>query len=154
MKRNLSSTQYTDPVSHDGIHDALTHLGSPSLFYEVAYLEIARSDRESSPLTLFQFTLNQSGPSVRDSHYEIAVINFAKAIRSISRQSEISARVGKFEFFSLLHINEGGAKGYISRLSEVWVDSDYLVAAKSVTRMRGESLLPLLNRLELSESSS
>ena len=99
MERNLSSTQYTDPVSHDGIHDSLTHLASPALFYEVAYIELARSDREVTPLSLFQFNLVKKPDGEVTSQYEIAVINFAKAIRSTSRQSDLSARVGRFAFF-------------------------------------------------------
>lgn len=152
MERNLSSTQYTDPVSHDGVHDSLTHLASPALFYEVAYIELARSDRESTPLTLFQFNLYRNPNISIASEYEIAVINFAKAMRASSRQSDLSARVGRFSFFSLLHIHESGADGYISRLRAIWGSSEYLLSSKFVTRARGESLLPLLNRLDIAES--
>ena len=152
MERNLSSTQYTDPVSHDGIHDALTHLASPALFYEVAYIEIARSDREKTPLTLFQFNLAAKPDTEITSEYEITIINFAKAIRLISRQSDLSARVGRFAFFSLLHIPESGAAGYILRLRDTWESKSYLLSSKFVTRESGESLLPLLNRLDVAES--
>lgn len=152
MERNLSSTQYTDPVSHDGVHDSLTHLASPALFYEVAYIELARSDREVTPLSLFQFNLVKKPDTEATSQYEIAVINFAKAMRSTSRQSDLSARVGRFAFFSLIHIPESGADGYISRLRELWGSDDYLLTSKFVTREPGESLLPLLNRLDLAES--
>ncbi len=152
MERNLSSTQYTDPVSHDGIHDALTHLASPALFYEVAYIELSRSDREKTPLTLFQFNLAAKPDREITSEYEITIINFAKAIRLISRQSDLSARVGRFVFFSLLHIPESGAPGYILRLQETWQSESYLLSSKHVTRESGESLLPLLNRLDIAES--
>ncbi len=152
MERNLASTQYTDPVSHDGIHDALTHLASPALFYEVAYIELARSDREMTPLTLFQFNLDQKPHAEFSSEYEIAIINFAKAMRLISRQSDLSARVGRFVFFSLLHIPESAAPGYIVRLRDTWESKSYLLSSKFVIREPGESLLPLLNRLDVTES--
>ncbi len=154
MERNLASTQYTDPVSHDGIHDALTHLACPALFYEVAYIELARSDRESTPLTLFQFNL-QVNPNLEvSSEYEISVINFAKVMRITSRQSDLSARVGRFTFFSLLTMPESGTHGYLSRLREKWNHESFLLTSKFVTREFGESLLPLLNRLDVAESSN
>lgn len=152
MERNLASTQYTDPVSHDGIHDALTHLASPALFYEVAYIELARSDREMSPLTIFQFNLALNPREETSSEYEIAMINFAKAMRQISRQSDLSARVGRFVFFALIHIPESGAPGYIARLQDIWKSERYLLTSKFVTREIGETLLPLLNRLDIAES--
>ena len=65
MKANLSPGRSLDPITHDGIHDALTFLPAPAYFYEYLYREIAIIERSQEPLTLIKLVIApiKSAPS-------------------------------------------------------------------------------------------
>lgn len=152
MEPNLSSRKYVDPVSHDGIRDALTQLASPKFFYQSLARECARSDRESTPLTAVRFLLVEdtdgSGQLESSSDYEIAIINFSKALNAYSRRSDLSARMARFEFISLLVCTEPDTENFVSRVRNGYRDQGFTPRASSVLRASGEEPLVLLNRLD------
>ena len=152
MEPNLSSRKYVDPVSHDGIRDALTQLASPKFFYESLARECALSDRNSTPLTAIRFLLVEDalgGSQVESSSdYEIAIINFSKALNIHSRRSDLSARMARFEFISLLACTEPDTEKYISRVRNGYRDQGFIARASSVLRISKEAPLSLLNRLD------
>ena len=152
MEPNLSSRKYVDPISHDGIHDSLTQLASPKFFYESLARECARSDRESTSLMAVKFrlqevvtgTCNKTGTL----NYEIALINFSKALSSYSRRSDLSARMARFEFNSLLVCAELDAEIFMSRVIDGYQNENFIAIASSVLRQRYEEPLQVLNRLD------
>ena len=152
MEPNLSSRKYVDPISHDGIRDSLTQLASPKFFYESLARECARSDRELTPLTAVRFHLKleneNRNQSLRFSDYEIAVINFSKVLNSHSRKSDLSARMARFEFISLLECTQPDTAIFINRVIESYRYEGFIAIASSILRRAQEKPLPLLNRLD------
>lgn len=156
MTRNLSSGKYVDPISHDGVHDSLTHLAAPGYFYEHLYREIAKSDRDGSPITIVRVILRQSNGEENPSDYEIALINLAKALTKAVRASDVVARVGRFEFYALLNIESNLVERFATRISETFHSKEnnmeYVAHTSSVTREPGEKPLDLMIRLDYTES--
>jgi GGDEF domain-containing protein len=156
MTRNLSSGKYIDPISHDGVHDSLTHLAAPGYFYEHLYREVAKSDRDGSPITILRVILRHSDGQVNPSDYEIALINLAKALTKVVRASDVVARVGRFEFYALLNIESNLVEGFANRISKTFhskeLNKEYLAQTSSVTRLPGEKPIELMVRLDFTES--
>jgi hypothetical protein len=152
MEPNLSSRKYVDPISHDGIRDSLTKLASPKFFYESLARECARSDRDSTPLTAVRFLLMEDvdGSGLREStsDYEIAIINFSKVLIMHSRRSDLSARMARFEFISLLVCAELDTQRYVNRVRDGYRGQGFLPRASSILRTREEEPLSILNRLD------
>ena len=152
MEPNLSSRKYVDPISHDGIRDCLTQLSSPKFFYDSLTRECARSDRELSPLVAVRFRLEEitrgDSKDQRISNYEIAVINFSKVLNSYSRSSDLSARMARFEFISLLACAESDAEVFISRVRDGYRNQGFITITSLILRLPQEKPLLLLNRLD------
>lgn len=154
MREKIAPEDYIEPVSHDGVHDSLTYLAAPSFFYEILFREIARANREHSPLMLFRFTLQCQVVGLVQSEYELSIINFARVVTSLTRNSDITARVGRFEFFTLLPIARNQGISFINRLIQSWGDQDFLITPSYAEYVANETLLDLLNRLDLTDSVS
>lgn len=154
MREKIAPEDYIEPVSHDGVHDSLTYLAAPSFFYEILFREIARANREHSPLMLFRFTLQCQVVGLVQSEYELSIINFARVVTSLTRNSDITARVGRFEFFTLLPIARNQGISFINRLIQSWGDQDFLITPSFAEYVANETLLDLLNRLDLTDSVS
>ena len=154
MREKIAPEDYIEPVSHDGVHDSLTYLAAPSFFYEILFREIARANREHSPLMLFRFTLQCQVVGLVQSEYELSIINFARAVTSLTRNSDITARVGRFEFFTLLPVARNQGLGFINRLIQTWGDQNFLITPSFAEYVANETLLDLLNRLDLTDSVS
>ena len=154
MREKIAPEFYIEPISHDGVHDSLTYLAAPSFFYEILYREIARANRDHSPLMLFRFTLQCRAIGLVQSEFELSIINFAKIISCLTRDSDVTARVGRFEFFTLLPVELIQGEGFIERLIKKWGDQDFLITHSFTQYRAKESLLDLLNRLDSTESTS
>lgn len=153
MKEKISPGDYIEPNSHDGVHDSLTYLAAPSFFYEILFREIARANRERTPLMLFRFTLQSHVIGLVQSQYELSIINFAKALTRLTRDSDVTARVGRFEFFTLLPVAPPQGLCFIDRLSQLWGEQDFLFTHSFAQYREEESLLSFLNRLDLADSA-
>lgn len=153
MREKIAPEDYIEPISHDGVHDSLTYLAAPSFFYEILYREIARANREHSPLMLFRFTLQCQVMGLVQSEYELSIINFARAVAGLTRDSDVTARVGRFEFFTLLPVAKNQGIGFIDRLIQTWGDQDFLITHSFAEYQADETLLDLLNRLHLTDSA-
>lgn len=151
MKRNLSSTTYTDPISHDGVHDALTFLPAPAYFYEYLYREIAIIERSAQPLVLMKFLIEPIVPNAAISNYEISIINFAKAINKSIRKSDFAARIGRYEFVLALSTGDKDADQIADRLTELWRDEEFLFSYSSTPYRDGDGALTMLSRLDRAE---
>jgi GGDEF domain-containing protein len=125
MKANLSSERSLDPISHDGIHDALTFLPAPAYFYEYLYREIAIIERSQDPLTLIRLTMTPKTLTAPISHYEISIINFAKALNRSIRQSDLAARIGSFEFLIATNTSERAQKEIRGCTLSLWQDEKF-----------------------------
>jgi GGDEF domain-containing protein len=147
------SKHYLEPISHDGVHDSLTHLPATGFFYEILFREIARAERDQQSLTLIRFKLFPSSDVIPSSHFEVALINFARALNKISRACDINARIGRLEFFSLLTISASHHREFVSRIEEIWHEDNFKFRYEFVTLRSGESLIQLLNRLDEAESN-
>jgi GGDEF domain-containing protein len=154
MREKIASEDYIEPISHDGVHDSLTYLAAPSFFYEILHREIARANRDDSPLTLFRFTLQCQVGGLVQSQYELTIINFANAISRLTRDSDVTARVGRFEFFTLLPVARKQGINFIDRLMQKWGNQDFFITHSFVEYRAEETLLDLLNRLDSTESAS
>jgi GGDEF domain-containing protein len=125
MKANLSSERSLDPISHDGIHDALTFLPAPSYFYQYLYREIVINEESNDLLTPITLVITPKKSAQSINEYEISIINFAKALNRSIRQSDLAARIGGFEFLIAINTCEGvpiEIKGYIFSL---WQDEKF-----------------------------
>lgn len=148
MREKIASDDYIDPISHDGVHDSLTYLAAPTFFYEILQREIARANRDNSPLMLFRFTLQCRVVGLAKSQYELTIINFARAVSRLTRDSDVTARVGRFEFFTLLPVARNQGISFIDRLNQFWGDQDFLITHSAAEYRAEETLLDLLNRLD------
>ena len=88
------------------------------------------------------------------SEYELSIINFARAVAGLTRDSDVTARVGRFEFFTLLPVAKNQGISFIDRLIQTWGDQDFLITHSFAEYQADETLLDLLNRLHLTDSAS
>lgn len=154
MKRNLSSGTYRDPVSHDGIHDALTFLPASPFFYEYLYREIALIERSKEPLTLIRILLSPLRDLESTSAYEISIINFVKALNRSIRKGDLAARIGRYEFIIAISSNSKEANEISNRIAQIWRDEDFNFSYSSTHYIAGDGALSILERLDLAESYS
>ena len=151
MKANLSSTSYLDPISHDGIHDALTFLPAPAYFYEYLYREIAIIERSGEPLTLMRLVITPKFESAPIANYEISIINFAKALNRSIRQSDLAARIGRYEFFLAVNAYQQVPEKISGRVFSLWRDEEFTFSYSSAQYIEGDRALSLLERLDSSK---
>lgn len=151
MKANLSSTSYLDPISHDGIHDALTFLPAPAYFYEYLYREIAMIDRSGEPLTLIRLMITPKNPSDSIANYEISIVNFAKALNRSIRQSDLAARIGRYEFLLAVNTYQQAPEKISGRVFSLWRDEEFTFSYSSAQYIEGDRALSLLERLDSSK---
>jgi GGDEF domain-containing protein len=141
--------------THDGLHDALTHLAAPPYFYENLRRDIASADREKSRLTLIKFVLQDlSGNDVSQSKYEIAVITFAEILKTSIRSQDLCARLGLLEFTLILKSSAVIGISLAERILD-GVDLDGFECSYSILEVSPkESSLEILNRLDNQELHS
>lgn len=148
MREKIASEDYIEPISHDGVHDSLTYLAAPTFFYEILHREIAKANRDNSPLMLFRFTLQCQVVGLAKSQYELTIINFARAVSRLTRDSDVTARVGRFEFFTVLPVARKQGISFINRLTQLWGNQDFLITHSAAEYKAEDTLLDLLNRLD------
>jgi GGDEF domain-containing protein len=153
MREKIAPEDYIDPISHDGVHDSLTYLVAPPFFYEILHREIARANREKSPLMLFRFTLHCQVFGLVHSQYESSIINFARVISRLTRNSDVTARVGRFEFFTLLPVYNREGINFVNRLFDMWGTQDFAITHSFAQYKTQDTLLDFLNELDLADSA-
>jgi GGDEF domain-containing protein len=140
--------------SMDGVRDLLTHLPSPSLFYEYLQSEIAKSERNGSLLHLLRFKLMTPDVFVAESDYEIDVINFSKTLLKVTRADDFVARLGKIEFIVIFH-GESMEVNCLTERVEANMHLEYFSTLfSSVTFNKFEGMLSFLRRMEEAELQS
>jgi GGDEF domain-containing protein len=152
MKANLSPERSLDPISHDGIHDALTFLPAPAYFYEYLYREIAIIERSRAPLTLMKLVITPKSETAAISNYEISIINFAKALNRSIRQSDLAARIGRYEFLLVVNTYENAPAEISGRVFSLWRDEEFTFSYSSAQYVEGDKVLSLIHRLDHSQS--
>ena len=151
MKTNLSPERSLDPISHDGIHDALTFLPAPAYFYEYLYREIAIIERSREPLTLIRLMISPREGNLSIDHYEISIINFAKALNRSIRRSDLAARIDRYEFLIAVNNYPKRATEISRRIFVLWRDEEFTFSYSSSHHIEGERALSLLERLDKSK---
>ena len=154
MKANLSPGSSLDPISHDGIHDALTFLPAPAYFYEYLYREIAIIERSREPLTLIRLMITPINEIHGSSNYEISIINFAKALNRSIRQSDLAARVGRYEFLLAVNSYQKAPAEISARIYSMWRDEEFTISYSSTRYIEGERAKSLLERLDSTQMHS
>ena len=151
--------------SHDGIHDSLTNLAAPPLFYAELKRDISKYERNLEPFTLLKFLLlSPSTEGVlpfaeRGSLHESELLHFAEALTTLTRQEDLCARMGDREFLVIFRAPASFAILFLERLAKKWAISiqkessagrihlpDF--SATHLFSQLGESSLELLNRLD------
>lgn len=141
-----------DPVSHDGIHDALTFLPAPPYFYEYLYREIAIIERSKEPLTLIKLVIVPKVAGLAISNYEVSIINFAKALNRCIRRSDLAARIGRYEFLIALSTHQKTPREISARIISIWRDEEFSFSYSSSRYIDGDNTISLLERLDIAES--
>jgi GGDEF domain-containing protein len=151
MKANLSPERSLDPISHDGIHDALTFLPAPAYFYEYLYQEIAVIERSREPLTLIKLVITPKSSTLELDSYEISIINFAKALNRSIRQSDLAARIGRYEFLLAVNVAQNTPVEITNRIFEMWGDEEFTFSYSSTQYCDGDKALSMIARVESSQ---
>jgi GGDEF domain-containing protein len=154
MKANLSSERSLDPISHDGIHDALTFLPAPAYFYEYLYREISAIERSRERLTLIRLIISPKNDVPTKTSYEVSVINFAKALNRSIRQSDLAARIGRYEFLLAINSFPESPTEITGRIYSIWRDDDFTFSYSSAQYIHGDGALALMRRVDSSKSYS
>jgi GGDEF domain-containing protein len=154
MKANLSPGRSLDPISHDGIHDALTFLPAPSYFYEHLYRQIAIIERSREPLTLIRLMITPINEIHGVCDYEISIINFAKALNRSIRQSDLASRIGRYEFLVAINAFPDAPAEIPGRIYSLWRDEEFTFSYSSATHIEGEKSVSLLERVDCAERYS
>ena len=141
-----------EPISHDGLHDSLTHFPASSYFYELLMREMARAERESKPLLLIQFNLDLNQNELSPKECEYLIINFASALMRSSRASDVCARIGRLQFLSLVNIGPDLLIDFLFRVKGAWRGEAYAFRYSSTAISRPESIGAILKKLNSAES--
>jgi hypothetical protein len=152
MERKIAVENLVEPISHDGLHDSLTHLPASSYFYELLMREMARAERESKPLLLIQFNLELSHKEHSPKECEYLIINFSSALMRSSRASDVCARIGRFQFLSLVSIEPPLLVDFLHRVKGAWRGEACAFRYSSTAISRPESIGAILKRLNTAES--
>lgn len=139
--------------SHDGIHDSLTQLFSPSYFYEELARQIALSERNGAEFSIIRCVLRVQKRGEQD----FEAINFAHLLSLFTRKNECVARMAENEYAVLLPERELSASVVLSRIIRAHDSSKSAMASLSTTiiaHQTKESALELLNRLDMSPLST
>lgn len=147
MKANLSSERSLDPISHDGIHDALTFLPAPPFFYEYLYREIAITQRSQEPLTLMKLVITPKHEKESVNNCEVSIINFAKALNHSIRQSDLAARMDRYEFWLAINSHQIVASKISFRILDIWRDEAFTFSYASTHLIEGDGAISLMGRL-------
>ena len=151
--------------SHDGIHDSLTNLAAPPLFYAELNRDISKYERNLEPFTLLKFLLLSPATELAfplgesSSRLECELLLFAEALTTLTRQEDLCARIGEREFLVIFRAPASFAILFLERLAKKWANSiqaqslaggsplpDF--SATHLLCQLGESSLELLNRLD------
>jgi GGDEF domain-containing protein len=151
MKANLSSERSLDPISHDGIHDALTFLPAPAYFYESLYREISAIERSGEQLTLIRLVITPKTELHPKTDYEISIINFAKALNRSIRQSDLAARIARYEFLLAFNSFPEAPIEIAGRIYSIWCDEDFTFSYSSAQYVHGDGALSLMQRVDSSK---
>ena len=130
--------------SHDGFLDRATNLSAPPHFYAHVDRMIARSQRNSSELTVLRLALdeNSSGESI---------LHLAHAISQVMRQEDLCGRLGIYEFIIAISGNLEIATKVIERICTL-VTFEFSAAASLWAVNEGS--LELFHRLDRTEVES
>jgi len=86
------------------------------------------------------------------SDYEISIINFAKALNRSIRQSDLAARIGRYEFLVAVNTNEKEPAEISGRIFSLWRDEEFTFSYSSAQYIEGDKTLALIHRLDNSQN--
>lgn len=84
-------------------------------------------------------------------NYEISIINFAKALNRSIRQSDLAARIGRYEFLLAVNTDEQVPPEISGRIFALWRDEEFTFSYSSAQYIEGDRALSLLTRLDSSK---
>lgn len=136
--------------SIDGVHDLLTALASPSVFYDQLQREIAIAERYKEVFYLIKFRLipNQL---VDNSTFELALLNLSRTLLKVSRAEDFLTRLGNVEFILIFHGHNSEVDYLVKRLEDNWQDQQFNLLYSSVKFHLYEGQLSLLRRMDEGE---
>jgi GGDEF domain-containing protein len=132
--------------AHDGLHDSVTRLSAPPLFYESLKREISLAERNKTDLTLLRIVLESDG-----SLAEATLISFADLLTNAFRLEDYKARLGELEFLILLQGKVDLASYVTERLIARWAlegPPGVRLAYSLLEYKAGQSALEWMNRLD------
>lgn len=83
-------------------------------------------------------------------NYEISIINFAKALNRSIRQSDLAARIGRYEFLLAINSFQEAPSEISGRIFSIWRDEEFTFSYSSTHYIEGERAISLLERLDSS----
>ena len=84
-------------------------------------------------------------------NYEISIINFAKALNRSIRQSDLAARIGRYEFLLAVNAYEQVPQEISGRVFSLWKDEEFTFSYSSAQYIEGDRALSLIERLDSSK---
>jgi hypothetical protein len=146
MKRNLAPIPSQLLISHDGVHDLITQLVAPSVFYQVLSRDISISKREGTEISVIKFFLNPAVATTRDDS-DIEVIEFSKYLQRFTRASDLSTRISNREFLTLIK-SELHTYGKLNeRLALMWGGRGSTLSYSEISHSGEEDLTQFLAKI-------
>ncbi len=108
-------------------------------------------ERSGEPLTLIRLMISPREELQPKANYEISIINFAKALNRSIRQSDLAARIGRYEFLIAVNNYQKGPAEISSRIFALWRDEEFTFSYSSSQYIEGDRALSLLGRLDNSK---
>ena len=156
MKGNLSLqgdfldrvTQFSAPISIDGVSDCLTNAAAPRYFYRYLLQEIAHAERIKQEFIGIRLILSSSKVEILESEYEVALLNAFKTLKKSVRASDLVSRLGKIEFNIIFHGTETDVDFLLQRIRIEWQSQNFFLLVSHEQYRYLEGTRSFLRRLE------
>ena len=127
-------------------------LVSANFFYQILIREISHSQRGNTKLSIVRIQLIDSTFKNND-EYELEIIKLSKIIKSNSRASDISARMGRYEFFTLITNGHEQATAFSRRVDSNWKSTESDINITNTEFDGKESMTQFLRRAHSSNEA-
>ncbi|MCK8044327.1 GGDEF domain-containing protein [Shewanella sp. 1CM18E] len=133
----VNAVQYKE-MSQQAMYDSLTKLGNRHYYRESLRKEIARAQRNQTPLSLIALDLDNFKQLNDDFGHQLgdnALIEFAELLNSTIRDTDLAFRIGGDEFTILLQADTKVASMLCQRILDALASHDYLEKYQVSTSM-------------------
>jgi GGDEF domain-containing protein len=138
--------------SRDGIFDTLTRLYGPTFFYDYLDKELAKSYRSLSELQLLRVKLYLKTQAASISEIENELIALSQDFKENFRREDVTARMGRYEFYTLFHGTPENLEKALVRFSESITMKHFLPYLSITPSKNGEEMLDFLYRSDEAEA--